>query len=82
MGTTIEINDSLMRNAQQLAHQKNLTLQQIVESALQSFLKKEQDVEKVFQLQKHSFRGNGVQPDIREGDWSKIRERIYERQGG
>ena len=82
MSTTIEISDNLMRNAQKIAHKRNLTLQQVVESALQSFLKKEQDAVPEFRLRKLSFRGNGVQPDIREGDWAKILARIYEGQGG
>ena len=82
MSTTIEINDKLLRDVQQLAQRRNLTLQQVVESALQSFLKKEQDAGKAFHLRKHSFRGNGVQLDVREGDWAKVRERIYEGQGG
>ncbi|MBF0177684.1 MAG: type II toxin-antitoxin system VapB family antitoxin [Magnetococcales bacterium] len=76
MMTTIEINDALMLTAQKLAHQRNLTLRQVVESALQSFVEQEQEREKGFRLRKCSFRGNGLQTDIQEGDWAAIRERI------
>ncbi len=82
MSATIEIGDNLLHAAKQLAHRQNLTLQQVVASALQSFLDKEHNAGKAFRLRKHSFRGNGVQPGIREGDWATVREQIYERQGG
>lgn len=81
MMTTLEINDTLMLTAQQLAHQRNLTLPQVVEFALQSFVEQEQKREKGFRLRKCTFRGNGLQPEIQEGDWATIRKHIYEGQG-
>lgn len=81
MMTTIEINDTLMLTSQQLAQQRNLTLQQVVESALRSFVEQEQKREAGFRLRKCTFQGNGLQPDIQEGDWVAIRKQIYEGQG-
>ncbi|MEO5331681.1 MAG: hypothetical protein H7839_06625 [Magnetococcus sp. YQC-5] len=81
MMTRIEINDTLMLTALHLAHQHNLTLSQVMESALQSFVEQEQKRETGFCLCKATFRGNGLQPDIREEDWAAIREQIYEGQG-
>lgn len=81
MMTTIEINDTLMLTAQQLAHQRNLTLRQVVESALQSFVEQEQERKAGFRLRKCTFRGNGLQADIQEGDWATIRAQIYDGQG-
>lgn len=80
MTTMIEINDTLVLTAQQLAHQRNLTLQQVVESALQSFVEQEQKKKAGFLLRKCTFRGNGLQPEIQEGDWAAIRNHIYESQ--
>lgn len=81
MMTTIEINDTLMLTAQQLAHQRNQTLRQVVESALQSFVEQEQERKAGFRLRKCTFRGNGLQADIQEGDWAAIRQHIYEGRG-
>ncbi|MBF0625070.1 MAG: hypothetical protein HQL82_09720 [Magnetococcales bacterium] len=82
--TTIDIDETLVHGVQQLARQRNLTLQQVVESALQSFLEHERQQEgcKAFHLRKRSFRGHGLHPDIQEeGNWETLRRRIYEDQG-
>ncbi len=77
MTATIELNETLVQNVQRLAHKRNLTFQQVIESALQSFLTADQETGKEFHLRKNSFRGHGLQPDIKEGDWDTIREHIY-----
>lgn len=81
MMTTIEINDTLMLTAQQLAQQRNITLRQVMESALQTFVEQEQQKKQGFRLRKCTYRGNGLHQDIQEGDWAAIRKRIYEDQG-
>lgn len=81
MMTTMEIDPRLMADAQELARQRNLTLQQVLEMALSSFLEQGEETAKGFRLRKSSFRGHGLQEDIQEGDWAAMRERIYEGQG-
>ncbi len=81
MTTTIEINEALLFSAQHVAHQRNQSLRQVVESALRSFVEQEQkEGERGFRLRKGTFRGNGLQLGIREGDWAAVRERIYDDQ--
>ncbi|MBE9078647.1 DUF2191 domain-containing protein [Romeria aff. gracilis LEGE 07310] len=82
MKTTVEINDNLLLQAKQLAAKRQQTLKSVLESALRQFLENNAESRLPFRLQKHSFRGNGLQPGITEGDWSTLREQIYEGRGG
>lgn len=81
MMATIEINETLMVTAQQLANRRSLTLQQVVESALKSFLEREEETATDVSWRQGTFRGRGVQPGIQEEDWAAIRRLLYEDQG-
>ena len=81
MKTTIEINDALIAQAKQLAKERQQTLKSILEAALRQFLEAN-EAKEPFRLRKRTFRGQGLQPDIQEGDWAAIRERAYEGYGG
>ena len=35
-----------------------------------------------FRLRKASFRGNGLQPDVADASWERIRELAYDKRGG
>ena len=82
MKTTIEISDSLFRQAKELAAARGTSLRAIVESALRQMLGKENHARKRFRLRKHTFRGKGLRPGLQEGRWVDIRALIYEGQGG
>lgn len=51
------------------------------QSALQTFVEQEQQKKQGFRLRKCTYRGNGLHPDIQEGNWAAIRKHIYEDQG-
>ena len=82
MKTTIEINDALLLRAKQLATERQQTLKSILEAALRQFLDTNSEPQTPFKLRKHSFGGSGLQPQLSEGDWSAVREQIYEGRGG
>jgi hypothetical protein len=73
----------LLRNAKRLAIAQNTTLRSIIETALTQFVSNNTTADKpVFKLRKHTFRGQGLQSGIEEGNWSDIRRLIYEEHGG
>ncbi|MBI1860970.1 MAG: hypothetical protein HYR96_08635 [Deltaproteobacteria bacterium] len=80
MKTTFEISESLLREAKKYAAQKGISLKAVVESALRNILSQNQRPGK-FKLRKASFKGQGMQDGVREGDWAAIREKIYRGRG-
>jgi len=83
MKTTIDIADPLFRAAKKEAARRGTTFRDVVESGLRLVLDASQDTERrQFTLRKHTFRGEGLQAGIREGDWARIRGKAYEGRGG
>jgi hypothetical protein len=81
MKTTIDISDSLLKEARDLAVKRQITLRALVEQGLREIIAK-QNSGKEFKLRKASFRGNGLQDEFRGESWQKIREAAYEGHGG
>lgn len=81
MKTTIEISDPLLRQARKLASQKGTTLRALIEQGLRQVLaEKRQSAD--FRLRRVTFRGQGLQPEMREAGWERMREMAYEDHGG
>jgi CRISPR/Cas system-associated protein Csm6 len=80
MKTTVEIPDTLLEEARKLADQEGSSIRVLVEEGLRRILQ-ERKKGKRFRLRKGSFRGKGVQGDVTEGSWEKIREMVYEGRG-
>lgn len=81
MKTTIDIADGLFEEAKTLASRQGTTLKAVVETSLREFLAKREKSRAAFRLKDGSFRGQGLQPGIREGDWRAIESLIYEGRG-
>ena len=81
MKTTIEISDSLAREARALAAREKTTLRALVEAGLREVLKHRRKAEG-FKLRDASFAGRGLQPDFAAGGWERMREAAYEGRGG
>lgn len=81
MKTTIEITDSLLQQARQLAVREGVTLRALIERGLQRVVAETRQA-KPFRLRKASFRGKGLQPGARDATWEELRERAYEGRGG
>lgn len=76
MKTTLEITDSLLVQAKQLAARRSVTLRQVVEEALRNVL--DQPREKPFRLRDGSFGSKGMR---RKLAWDEIRDEIYRGHG-
>jgi hypothetical protein len=74
--TTIEITDSLLTQAKQLAAARSTTLRQIVEEGLRNVIETKQ--RKPFRLRDGSFGGQGMR---RKMTWDEIRDEIYQGRG-
>jgi Arc/MetJ family transcription regulator len=83
MKTTLEIDDNLLRQAKQFAHQGNTTLRAVVEEALQRLLEPQASGGgQPFRLRRRTVEGRGLQSGIDESDWATIRALAYEGRGG
>ena len=80
MKTTIEISDPLLREARRLAAREGVTLRALVERGLQRVIAERQHPP--FRLRKASFRGEGLQQEMQDADWGRLRDAIYEGRGG
>ena len=82
MKTTAEIADPLLERAKLLARQRGLTFREILDVALRRYLESEQEGELMpFRLRDTSVGGEGLAPEIEEGDWVTIRRLAYEGRG-
>lgn len=81
MKTTVEISDSLAEEAKALAAREKTTLRALIEAGLRQVLRGRRGRTR-FRLRDASFRGQGLQPEFRDGDWPRMREAAYEDRGG
>ncbi len=81
MKTTVDIPQSLLDEAKQLASLHRTTVKALVEEGLRRVISEHQRLGK-FRLRKATFKGEGLQPDIEGTSWKVIRERAYEGRGG
>jgi hypothetical protein len=80
MKTTIEITDSLLRQARKLAEREGVTLRALVERGLHRVVAETKSANS-FQLRRASFMGKGLQPEYRNASWEKIRDAAYDGHG-
>ena len=79
MKTTVEIPDSLLRDAKEYAARQGIPLRQVVARGLQMVLTGSHPVGRRFRLRTITTRGEGL--DCGE-DWNTVRSLIYEGHGG
>ncbi|HEY3823488.1 MAG TPA: hypothetical protein VGL82_02975 [Bryobacteraceae bacterium] len=76
MKTTVEITDSLLEQAKELAAIRSTTLRQIIEEGLRNVIEIKQ--QHPFLLRDGSFGGQGM---VRKMTWDEIRNEIYQGRG-
>ena len=81
MKTTVEISDALADEARAVARREKTTLRALIETGLRQVLRDRRRRAR-FELRDASFRGRGLRPEFRDGDWQRIREAAYEGRGG
>lgn len=81
MKTTIEIPDALLGEARRLAAREGITVRALVEQGLRRVLAEKKRAG-AFRLRKATFRGQGLQPGVKDASWDHLRELAYEGRGG
>lgn len=80
MKTTVEISDSLLREVRRIAAREGVTLRTLVERGLHRVVA-EKKKGASFKLRRASFKGSGLQKELGEAPWEKLRDLIYEDRG-
>lgn len=81
MKTTVEIPDSLLKEARKLASAEGTTMRALLEEGLRRILD-ERKRTGAFRLRKATFKGEGLQHQVAGSSWERIRDIIYEDRGG
>lgn len=80
MKTTVEIPDSLLNAARRAAARDGVTVRALLIEGLHRVLESRKR-DPGFQLRDASFKGEGLQPDVAEGSWERMRDLAYEGRG-
>ncbi|MGI8885808.1 MAG: type II toxin-antitoxin system VapB family antitoxin [Gaiellaceae bacterium] len=78
--TTIDIPDSLLAEAKELAAREGTTLRALVESGLRAVIDRRRRGGQ-FRLRDASVSGRGLQPEFRDAGWESFRDAAYEDRG-
>jgi hypothetical protein len=81
MKTTVEIPDAILEEARKVAARQRTTLRVLIVEGLRRVVA-ERKHPGTFRLRKASFRGQGLQPDVRDASWERLREMAYQDRGG
>ena len=81
MKTTVEIPQTLLDEARQLASQEGTTLRALVEEGLRRIIAERRRTG-AFRLRKATFKGTGLQAGMAAVSWERIRDLAYEGRGG
>jgi mRNA-degrading endonuclease RelE of RelBE toxin-antitoxin system len=80
MKTTVEIPDSILKEARKLASREGTTLKALVVESLQKVIT-DRKSRGAFKLRKATFKGKGLQPHMAGAPWDRIRDMAYEGRG-
>lgn len=81
MKTTVEIADELFRRSRMVAQREGTTMRNLIEEGLHVVLARREQ-HPSYSWPDLSVDGEGVAPEIAEGGWDAIRDRIYAGHGG
>ena len=80
MKTTVEISDSLLREAREVAARERVTLRTLVERGLHRVVAETQ-CSVPLKLRRASFKGEGLQEERGEASWERLRDLAYKDRG-
>ena len=81
MKTTVNISDALHKEARKIAGSEKTTVKDLIEEGLRRIIA-ERKRKTSFHLRRVTFKGKGLQDNMRGASWEKIREMTYEDRGG
>jgi predicted transcriptional regulator len=80
MKTTVEISEDLFVRTREIAQREGTTLRNLIEEGLRAALaRREQQTS--YRWPDLSVRGQGLAPEMEEGSWETLRDRIYAGRG-
>ncbi|MEM6405256.1 MAG: type II toxin-antitoxin system VapB family antitoxin [Pseudomonadota bacterium] len=77
MKTTLDVDDTLFREAKTFAAQRGVTMRSVYEQALRAFLRQEQRATQPFTLRDVSVGGKGLQSGVDLADPVQWHELVY-----
>jgi hypothetical protein len=80
MKTTVEIAEDLFKRTREVAQLEGTTLRALIEEGLQAALAR-RDQKVSYRWPDLSVAGEGLSPEIEEGTWEPLRDRIYMERG-
>ncbi len=80
MKTTIEIADSLLSRAKELAREQNVTLRSLAEEGLRKVIE-ERSKRTRCSVKPVTFGGKGLSKEFQGASWQRIRDAAYEGHG-
>ena len=80
MKTTVEISDTLLQEAREVAAREGVTLRAMIERGLHRVIDEASRGVR-FKLRRASFAGTGRQPEFEDATWEQLRDAIYRDRG-
>ena len=80
MKTTVEISEDLFARTRDVAQREGTTLRALIEEGLRAALARREQ-KATYRWPDLSVGGEGLVPEIQEGSWELLRERIYAGRG-
>ena len=80
MKTTVEIADELLREAKRVAAKVRTTVRALLEEGLRRALEEHRKKPR-FRLRDASYGQGGLQTDVKEGSWERLRDLIHQGRG-
>ena len=80
MKTTVEIPGALLNAARRAAARDGVTIRALLIEGLHRVLESRKR-DTAFHLRDASFKGEGLQPEVAEGSWERMRDLAYEGRG-
>lgn len=74
MKTTIDIADSLLAEARELAAARNTTLRALVEAGLRQVIQQQRERPVRFKLKRATFKGNGLRAECQGQPFNRLRD--------
>jgi hypothetical protein len=81
MKTTVEIAEDLFIRTREVAQREGTTLRALIEEGLRAALARREKRASSYQWPDLSVTGEGLAPEIEEGAWDPLRDRIYKGRG-
>jgi hypothetical protein len=80
MKTTVDIPDALLEEARQVAARDRTTVKALIERGLRHALAERENTCE-FRLRDARFKGEGLQSEMADATWERMREHVYEGRG-